>query len=734
MIQKGPIPFPVTDLIVWEETNGQLIVKEPLSPLQYNPYLQKDYFQKGDQMENVNYIPFSSKQAFEEFLHHLNPGSVALYKIKRGNRSEKRFVFIAPQPHLLWANASWLWDTATLVHLIFVILLSFVFFVFIPFKGPSSIFFYFHYNILLFFLIAVQLLRYLVYYLDFHFEYTDLKLTLYYTYVVLLITLSLYLLWSILANPQDFWSFSISLIAAMLIAFGVVLVFLPKIPSNVLDVYEYGVLGSDTLLLFGMMIRFLKKWWKAITIFFGVTLFSSFLVFLSVERKEILHFHFYLSAFALLLIGVWWLKPYVRFIKMIRPGIGFIILFSSFIGLYVLFHRVLGTFAHGSIVRNILELLFVLLSYGSFYLLYQLGGNLIPRIFKFQTQPANRLLRWVTALSHYTDPQLLINDFQEEVKDYFRADHTLFIENPPVGSLYNELLNAIKNQAHSNPKEDVLVWAKDPFLNEITLPESLLKEAKAWDFIFVFTTEQSHSYCLCLKMKFFHSFGIDDIQFFKDVFRQVVLYLELLYHVEEEKALKEKTLQAELQALRSQINPHFLFNTLNTISALIHEQPKLAEEAVEHLAHLFRKTLQVAENQLIPLKSELELIRDYLAIEKIRFGDRLQIRYEIDEGCENVAIPPLLLQTIVENAIKHGAAKTVGDAIVSIRIRDQNHSILIEIEDNGPGIDLSKIESSTGLRNIISRLKAQFHRRDLIHFFNTGNGTCIRVKIPKFEH
>src|SRR5487761_629633 len=145
-------------------------------------------------------------------------------------------------------------------------------------------------------------------------------------------------------------------------------------------------------------------------------------------------------------------------------------------------------------------------------------------------------------------------------------------------------------------------------------------------------------------------------------------------------------LQARMDALVSQINPHFLFNTLNTISSLIRVDPDTARSVLLKLSRILRRRLKV-QAHFLPLKEELEFIDDYLDIEVVRFGrEKLRIVKEIDQGAEEVVVPSMILQPLVENAIRHGLAPKIGGGSITLRARRHNQRLLIEVEDDGVGI------------------------------------------------
>jgi LytS/YehU family sensor histidine kinase len=166
---------------------------------------------------------------------------------------------------------------------------------------------------------------------------------------------------------------------------------------------------------------------------------------------------------------------------------------------------------------------------------------------------------------------------------------------------------------------------------------------------------------------------------------------------------------ARLQALRMQLNPHFLFNTLNSIASLVHEDPRKADEMIGSLSELLRQTLGAADRQETTLREELTLLDRYLAIERVRFGDRLQIETRIDPQALDALVPILILQPLVENAIKHGIEGQLGPGIVRIAARRDGESLVLEVADNGPGLGQQEgrpLKEGVGLSNTRSRIEA----------------------------
>jgi two-component system LytT family sensor kinase len=195
-------------------------------------------------------------------------------------------------------------------------------------------------------------------------------------------------------------------------------------------------------------------------------------------------------------------------------------------------------------------------------------------------------------------------------------------------------------------------------------------------------------------------------------------------------------LKARMDALSSQINPHFLFNTLNTVSSLIRMDPDTARGVVLKLSNILRRLLRKHET-FVPLREELQFIDDYLDIEVARFGeDNLDITKKIEDSALEAFIPSMLLQPIVENCLKHGLAPRIGGGKIQLRAAHVNGRLQIEIEDNGVGISEEKMPhvyvEGIGLSNVRERLRVlygmDFHL-DLQS--RPGEGTLIRIEIPE---
>jgi two-component system, LytTR family, sensor kinase len=195
-------------------------------------------------------------------------------------------------------------------------------------------------------------------------------------------------------------------------------------------------------------------------------------------------------------------------------------------------------------------------------------------------------------------------------------------------------------------------------------------------------------------------------------------------------------MQARVEALISQINPHFLFNTLNTVSSLIRFDPDTARTVVLKLSNILRRRLRV-QAHFLPLQQELDFIDDYLSIEVVRFGsDKLRVLKEIDPDTYDLMIPSMILQPMVENSIRHGIGPKVEGGTITLRTSRRDGRLLIEVSDDGVGISPERqremFESGIGIRNVRDRLKVLYGDDFSLRVESEpGRGTAIRFEIPE---
>ncbi len=200
--------------------------------------------------------------------------------------------------------------------------------------------------------------------------------------------------------------------------------------------------------------------------------------------------------------------------------------------------------------------------------------------------------------------------------------------------------------------------------------------------------------------------------------------------------LEAQLAQAQLQALKMQLHPHFLFNTLHSISALVHKNADAADKMIARLGDFLRLTLENSGAQEVSLQEELEFLKCYLEIERIRFQDRLTVQMDIEPQTLDARLPNLILQPIVENAIRHGISQRTSAGRIEIEARRLNGFLHVQVTDNGPGLDSdsnsgSIVKAGVGLANTQARLKQLYgdeHRLDLANA--ASGGLTVILEIP----
>ncbi|WP_231562098.1 sensor histidine kinase [Colwellia psychrerythraea] len=220
----------------------------------------------------------------------------------------------------------------------------------------------------------------------------------------------------------------------------------------------------------------------------------------------------------------------------------------------------------------------------------------------------------------------------------------------------------------------------------------------------------------------------------------ITRYIESKGKISQEKQARK---QAQLQTLRYQLNPHFMFNSLNTISAYIHSNPNLADEVLHELADILRYSLDTGEANSVSLQQEIAIIDKYLKIEKARFGDRLTVNLDIPADLLNAQVPPLILQPIVENSVKHNAQQT--QLTITIKVekiaKHKDDIIRISISDNGSGFSeevlVKGYGKGVGMKNLQQRMQQLAHGKvsltnvssDMTSTSNTGATVMVEMAL-----
>ncbi len=201
--------------------------------------------------------------------------------------------------------------------------------------------------------------------------------------------------------------------------------------------------------------------------------------------------------------------------------------------------------------------------------------------------------------------------------------------------------------------------------------------------------------------------------------------------------LEAQLAAARLEALRMQLNPHFLFNTLHAISTLVGHDPKGVRRMIARLSTLLRYVLEENGRQESPLSEEIGFLRGYLEIQEIRFQGRLNVEIEIEPGVESALVPSLILQPIVENAMKHGTSEQTGHGRVVVRAYREGEELVLEVADNGPGLDeppAAVMERGTGLTNVRARLEGLYGNAHRLSFHASAfGGLAVTIRLPYHE-
>jgi signal transduction histidine kinase len=193
--------------------------------------------------------------------------------------------------------------------------------------------------------------------------------------------------------------------------------------------------------------------------------------------------------------------------------------------------------------------------------------------------------------------------------------------------------------------------------------------------------------------------------------------------------------EAQLASLSARVHPHFLFNTLNAIAALVRDDPRRAEQMVEQLSGVLRASLDAATT--VPLEREMKLVDDYLRIQQARFGERLHADVEWDaDGLRGAAIPPFAIQTLVENAVKHVAGQRAEGIRIHVGAMRSDASLVVEVRDDGAGFEPDALKAGHGLDNLQARLRAAYGGRGRLEFDRRPDGMTVRARLPlvMYEH
>jgi LytS/YehU family sensor histidine kinase len=199
--------------------------------------------------------------------------------------------------------------------------------------------------------------------------------------------------------------------------------------------------------------------------------------------------------------------------------------------------------------------------------------------------------------------------------------------------------------------------------------------------------------------------------------------------------LEARLTEARLDALRMQLHPHFLFNTLHAISTLVHKDPNAADEMIGNLSELLRAALDTSDRQEVTLGEELSFLDHFLEIQQTRFGERLRVERQVDTALLAAYVPTLILQPLVENAIRHGVEPHPGPGVIAIAARREGEGLRLTVRDNGAGPKPAARErEGIGLANTRARLEQLYGATARLRFSAAAEGYTAELEIPYHEH
>ena len=273
---------------------------------------------------------------------------------------------------------------------------------------------------------------------------------------------------------------------------------------------------------------------------------------------------------------------------------------------------------------------------------------------------------------------------------------------------------------------------------EIKIKEIILK-VFAWIFLFTLTNFLVHLVILgALNFEFDYNpanVGVYLLACFLIYFVWTLFYFIYHYFERYNAALKYEALknEIELNNLKSQLNPHFIFNALNSIRALVDENPSKSKDAITQLSSILRSSLVINRSKLTSFTEEIHTVRDYLNLESIRFEERLQTNFNIDPESKNFTVPPLMIQTLVENAIKHGISKLKDGGVISLETKVMDSRLYIKIRNNGQ-LTSKNLNGSKGfgIANTKQRLKLLYGNRATFAIFNEDDSNVLtEISLPQ---
>ena len=748
--------FGSTDWVVWEDQGSNVVARKVHPLIRNHPDLGDRYLQEGDILRRIDQSDIYRAEVAQAIVRHGRPGNILMYQIERPffdpdvnlSESQNLLIPLSFQPRFTFEHYTGLWSLSPWMLVLGGFLSLVTLLIIFPIVRPTlreswPVLAVAVFCLLVFVVLGLRHVNLLV-----RTEFVKVRFEQWFNLLVMVL-LPLYGAAALNARLHGRFRWALLLPLAWVLAMALV---------------AYQSIFSGPFLHYSATLE------QATWAFFDLSVLLLVLASMHTWRGRSLIdrvFHLLAVVYLLPLVGfhAWhmaggqgadWAEPaaflssgailiplisvaasqlkFGRVSLVLNSSLQYVILAAVCLGLFFLIERVLATFGFQFQYQVYLELsLLIVLVFGLRALWSGYEGRFRHIFVLAQQERRDKIGAFTASIPQYSASRRLQEDLCAALQAYFET---------PVVALRLRDEEAAGTDFQIAAESELAIylwlntrtqhWARTRQSSADTLPtelEAALSASTAYLALPIFVNESIYG-MLYLGKKRRGVYHLDDLEILGRIIQQTRLSLGVLHLLEREKLLMEKNYEANLTALRSQINPHFLFNTLNTIAALIHDDPDGAEKAVEKLAFIFRYTLKHSDKAMVSLRDELSLVRTYLEIEQIRFGDRLNLSFDIDPAGLDVELPAFVVQTIVENCIKHGIARITARGIVSIRVHVQDGEVCCTVYDNGPGIDLSRVRSSTGLDNALTRMQQIYGREDRLVFENTGDGTRVVLCLP----
>lgn len=747
-----PVGYGGNEWVTWENSADGVVAVQVHPLISGNGFLQNRYIQKGDVLRKLDYEDVYDAEVVNEIVAHASPGSVLLFQVERktalgqGTRWENLFiensfdpVFSFTQQRALWSLFPWMVILGTFLSLTSLLILYPILRPVLrtnwPLLGVVA---------LAFGVFGTTLVRHLNLLVRTEYSQIESERVFIFVFALFVLTYSCIAMRSLLVSAAKWLilgAVAVGILWMVLLwqclwgnAFGD---FVPGVERFVLFFLLATVLTR-------LALSVLEKWrgrswidkvFHILSLLYVLPLFLDLFPGLgSVEPRETTLFFGLGAALIPMISSTASQLKFGRVSVVLTSSIQFIVFSGLVLLLYYLLRTTFQTLGLQFKYQNYLEVAVVVLLVLAVRGLYQAYEPRFRRYFILaQQEKRDRLDAFIARIPQYSSSRQLMDDLVEALRSYFGAGKvSLWMRHEESAGDAVDMAETQLVDVFGVLQTRQTHWAKNRQMTMEILPQAVEGPLSSSPYAFCSALGVNDEIygLLLLGQKGRGVYNLDDLELISRTIQQTQLTLGVLHLLERERLLLQKNYEANLTALRSQINPHFLFNTLNTISALIHDAPDDAEVAVEKLAFIFRFTLKHSDRNFIAFGEEMTLVRTYLEIEQIRFGARLELKFDLDPKMMEVELPAFVVQTIVENAIKHGIARIIEKGVVRISSWREEGFFHCAIEDNGPGIDHAKIPTSTGLNNILTRLEQIYETKNLLYFQNTGQGTRVTIKIP----